>query len=84
MTDEETMMRGIKLDSAWAGVLACAVIPAMTLWQPSFGQWRMMMLVALLLTVLMLFNQRMRHYVLLPSCLALASVLAAISVRLTG
>ena len=77
-------MRGIKLDSAWAGILACATIPAITLWQPSFGQWRTMILVALLLTVVMLFNQRMRHYVLLPSCLALASVLTAISLSLTG
>ena len=39
------------------------------------------MTVALLLTVVMLFNQRLRHYLLLPSCLALAGGLAAVSVN---
>lgn len=77
-------MRGMKLDSAWGSMLACAAIPLMTLWQPSFEQWRIVMLIALLLTLLMLLNQRMRHYVLLPSCLALASGLAGIGVKLIG
>jgi len=77
-------MGGLKLDSAWGSILACAAIPAITFWQPSFEQWRGVMLLALLLTLFMLFNQRMRHYVLLPSCLALAGGLAAIGVKFTG
>ncbi|AER34078.1 hypothetical protein ACVWWU_003011 [Pantoea sp. PA1] len=77
-------MRGIKLDSAWGSMLACAAIPVITAWQPTFEQWRIVMLIALLLTLLMLFNQRMRHYVLLPSCLALAGGIAATGFKFSG
>ena len=64
---------GKKLDSAWGVLLPCAAMPLFALWGPSFSQWRVVMIVALLLTIVMLFNQRLRHYLLLPSCLALAA-----------
>jgi hypothetical protein len=72
---------GKKLDSAWGVLLPCIALPLFALWEPSFSQWRMVMTVALLLTVVMLFNQRLRHYLLLPSCLALAGGLAAVSMN---
>ncbi|MXP49308.1 DUF1435 domain-containing protein [Pantoea sp. Eser] len=74
-------MMGNKLDSAWSVLLPCAALPLFALWGPSFSQWRGLMIVALLLTIVMLFNQRLRHYMLLPSCLALAGGLAAVSVN---
>ncbi|MHA6310092.1 DUF1435 domain-containing protein [Pantoea sp. S-LA4] len=72
---------GKKLDSAWGVLLPCAAMPLFALWGPSFSQWRLVMVVALLMTIVMLFNQRLRHYLLLPSCLALAGGLAAVSVN---
>lgn len=74
-------MMGKKLDSAWGVLLPCAAMPLFTLWGPGFSQWRVVMIVALLLTIVMLFNQRLRRYLLLPSCLALAGGLAAVSVN---
>ncbi|MCZ4059363.1 DUF1435 domain-containing protein [Pantoea sp. LMR881] len=74
-------MMGKRLDSAWGVLLPCAAMPLFALWGPSFSQWRIVMIVALLLTIVMLFNQRLRHYLLLPSCLALAGGLAAVSVN---
>jgi len=74
-------MMGKKLDSAWGVLLPCAALPLFALWGPSFSQWRGVMIVALLLTLVMLFNQHLRHYMLLPSCLALAGGLAAVSVN---
>ncbi|KAA6098040.1 MULTISPECIES: DUF1435 domain-containing protein [Pantoea] len=72
---------GKRLDSGWGVLLPCAAMPVFALWEPSFSQWRLVMIVALLLTVVMLFHHRLRHYLLLPSCLALAGGLAAISVN---
>jgi len=70
-----------KLDSGWGVLLPCAMMPLMTLMELSFSEWRMLMVVAILATVVMLFHKRLRHYMLLPSCIALAGGLAAITVN---
>lgn len=67
--------------SAWGMLLPVAVLPLFALWEPSFTQWRLVMITALLMTMGMLFNARLRHYLLLPSCLALACGLMAITVN---
>ncbi|MGK3143240.1 DUF1435 domain-containing protein [Pantoea sp. C2G6] len=72
---------GKKLDSGWGVLLPCAALPLFALWEPSFNQWRIVMVITLLLTIGMLFTPRLRHYLLLPSCLALAGGMAAISVN---
>ncbi|WP_017348579.1 DUF1435 domain-containing protein [Pantoea sp. A4] len=74
-------MMGKRLDSGWGVLLPCAALPLLALLKPGFGEWRVVMVVALLLTVVMLFHRRLRHFMLLPSCLALASGLAAVSVN---
>jgi len=74
-------MIGKKLDSGWGVLLPCAMMPLMTLMELSFSEWRMLMVVAILATVVMLFHKRLRHYMLLPSCIALAGGLAAITVN---
>lgn len=74
-------MFGKRLDSAWGVLLPCAVIPLITLMNLSFSEWRVVMVIALLATVAMLYHKRLRHYLLLPSCLALAGGMAAISVN---
>ncbi|MBN7123554.1 MULTISPECIES: DUF1435 domain-containing protein [Erwinia] len=74
-------MFGKKLDSAWGVLLPCAVMPLIALMKLSFSEWRVIMVIALLATVAMLYHKRLRHYLLLPSCLALAGGMAAISVN---
>ncbi|QDY40853.1 DUF1435 domain-containing protein [Candidatus Pantoea soli] len=72
---------GKRLDSGWGVLLPCAALPVFAWWEPGFSQWRGVMIVALLLTVVMLFHRRLRRYLLLPSCLALAGGLAAVSMN---
>lgn len=74
-------MLGKRLDSAWGAVVPCAMIPIMAMMELSFAQWRMLMVIALLATVSMLYHKKLRHYLLLPSCVALAGGLLAISLR---
>ena len=68
-------MMGKRLDSGWGVLLPCAALPIFALWEPSFGQWRVVMM------VVMLCHHRLRHYLLLPSCLALAGGAAAVTVN---
>lgn len=77
-------MLGKRLDSGWGVLLPCAMIPVLAAMDLSFSQWRALMVIALLATVSMLYHKRLRHYLLLPSCIALAGSLVAISVKLTA
>ncbi|WP_455821138.1 DUF1435 domain-containing protein [Pseudomonas cerasi] len=77
------MMIGKRLDSGWGVLIPCAMMPLVALMELSFSEWRMLMVIAFLATVVMLFHKRLRHYMLLPSCIALAGGLAAISVNFT-
>ena len=77
-------MTGKKLDSGWGVLVPCAMMPLVALMELSFSEWRVLMVVALLATVVMLFHKRLRHYLLLPSCIALAGGLAALSVNFSG
>lgn len=72
---------GKRLDSGWGVLVPCAMMPLVTLMELSFSEWRMLMVAAFLATLFMLFHKRLRHYLLLPSCLALTGALAAISVN---
>jgi hypothetical protein len=72
---------GKRLDSGWGILLPCTAMPLFALWEPGYAQWRAIMIVMLLLTLVMLFHQRLRHYILLPSCIALAGGITAASVN---
>ncbi|WNN44919.1 MULTISPECIES: DUF1435 domain-containing protein [Winslowiella] len=76
-------MSGKRLDSAWGVLLPCAIMPVMAMMELSFNQWRLVMVIALLATVSMLYHKKLRHYLLLPSCVALAGCLVAISLKFT-
>lgn len=76
-------MIGKRLDSGWGILLPCAMMPLVAMMELSFSEWRVLMVAALLATLVMLFNKRLRHYMLLPSCIALAGGVAAISVNFT-
>ncbi|AXU96489.1 DUF1435 domain-containing protein [Erwinia persicina] len=77
-------MTGKKLDSGWGVLVPCAMMPLVALMELSFSEWRVLMVVAFLATVVMLYHKRLRHYMLLPSCIALAAGLVALSVNYSG
>lgn len=72
---------GPRMASAWGVLLPGALLPMLTLFEFTIENLRSLVIVAMLATLVMLFNSRLRHYLLLPSCLALAGGLAAISVN---
>ena len=68
------------LGSGWGVLLPGLLIAGLTYVDLSPELWRIVMLMGLLVTPLMLYHKQLRHYVLLPSCLALiASVLLMIT-----
>ncbi|CAH0166902.1 DUF1435 domain-containing protein [Erwinia aphidicola] len=77
-------MIGKRLDSGWGILLPCAMMPLVAMMELSFSEWRVLMVAAFLATLVMLFHKRLRHYMLLPSCIALAGGVAAISVNFTS
>lgn len=74
-------MMGKKIDSGWGVLLPCAAMPVFALWHPGFEQWRIIMLMALILTLVMLLHPRLRHYLLLPACLVVSGGVAAMVVN---
>ncbi|MEN5016895.1 DUF1435 domain-containing protein [Erwinia sp. Eh17-17] len=76
-------MRGIRLESGWGALVPCMMMPLVALMELSFSEWRVLMVVAFLATVVMLYHKRLRHYMLLPSGIALVGALTAISVNFT-
>ncbi|MGA7587668.1 MAG: DUF1435 domain-containing protein [Rouxiella badensis] len=72
---------GKRLSSAWGVLLPCALLPILALGNMTLEQLRYLVIIAMLATLVMLLNGTWRHYVLLPSFVALAGGLAAISVN---
>lgn len=77
-------MSGKRLESGWGILLPCAIVSLMAMMELSFTQWRLLMGIALMATLGMLYHKRLRHYLLLPSGVALAGGLAAILVNFTA
>ncbi|WP_160623438.1 DUF1435 domain-containing protein [Mixta intestinalis] len=75
---------GKRLQGAWSVILPGALMPVVASINLSFSQWRWLLVVALLSTAAMLFHHRLRRYLLLPSCIVLAGVMAVISVNTGG
>ncbi|EOI3502888.1 DUF1435 domain-containing protein [Cronobacter dublinensis] len=73
----ETMLYR-RLESGWAVLLPGALVAMLAWSELSWAQWRVIIVLALLTTVGMLYHPRLRHYVLLPSCIAFASGLMLI------
>lgn len=62
-----------RLESGWGALFSAVVVCGLAVSGLSFGQWRGMTALALLSTAAMLFHPRLRHFILLPSALALTS-----------
>ncbi|HGN9371432.1 TPA: DUF1435 domain-containing protein [Citrobacter pasteurii] len=59
------------LGSGWGVLLPGIVIAGLAFADLSLDAWKAMIVLGLLLTSLMLYHKRLRHFVLLPSCAAL-------------
>ena len=59
------------LGSGWGVLLPGMLIAGMAYSELSVYVWKVMIVLGLLLTSLMLYHKRLRHFVLLPSCAAL-------------
>ncbi|SLM61803.1 MULTISPECIES: DUF1435 family protein [Dickeya] len=73
---------GKRLSSAWGVLLPAALMPLLALPALNLTHLKCICMLAMLITLSMLFHHRLRHYLLLPSCIALAGGLAALSVTL--
>ncbi|ATA27037.1 hypothetical protein BIY26_03605 [Brenneria goodwinii] len=71
---------GKHLSSAWGILLPGAIMPILAALDINLMHLKVIIAIALLATLVMLFHHRLRHYLLLPSCIALAGGLAALSV----
>lgn len=68
-----------RLESGWGVLLSGALVAGLAVSGLTFTQWRMLMVVAMLATTGMLFHRRLRHFMLLPSCIAFASGMALLA-----
>lgn len=73
-----------QLQSGWGMTVAALAVALLTCLELSFEQWRLLVTAGLLMTIIMLYHKRLRHFVLLPSCIAFASGLLLIIMRLSG
>ncbi len=72
---------GKRLSSGWGVLLPCALLPILALANLSLDHLKDLVIIAMLATLIMLFHSKLRHYLLLPSFVALAGGLAAVSVN---
>ncbi|NDJ59030.1 DUF1435 domain-containing protein [Enterobacteriaceae bacterium 4M9] len=70
------------LESGWGVLLSGAVVAGLALGGLTFAQWRVLMVLAMVATTGMLFHRRLRHFMLLPSCIAFASGMALLALNL--
>ena len=78
---DETMLQRM-LGSGWGVLLPGLLIAGLTYVDLSPELWRIVMLMGLLVTPLMLYHKQLRHYILLPSCLALIAGIMLMIVNL--
>ncbi len=69
---------GKSLTSGWGVLLPCGLLPFLALADLSLEQLRTLVVVAMLTTLVMLLHKTLRHYMLLPSFVAVAGGLAAL------
>ncbi|MEN0580726.1 DUF1435 domain-containing protein [Phytobacter palmae] len=70
------------LGSGWAILLAGFIVAIMAFAGLSAGAWRSVIVIGLLLTPAMLYHKRLRHFVLLPSRIALVGGIMLVMLNL--
>ncbi|ABV14507.1 TPA: DUF1435 domain-containing protein [Citrobacter koseri] len=70
------------LGSGWGILLPGIFITGLAFAGLSIDAWKVLIVLGLLLTSLMLYHKRLRHFVLLPSCVALISGMVLVMMNL--
>ena len=70
------------LGSGWGILLPGIFITGLAFAGLSIDAWKVLIVLGLLLTSLMLYHKRLRHFVLLPSCVALISGMMLVMINL--
>lgn len=70
------------LGSGWAILLSGVIVAVMAFSDLSVGAWRSVIVIGLLLTSVMLYHKRLRHFVLLPSGIALVGGIMLVMLNL--
>jgi len=78
---DETMLQRA-LGSGWGIVLPGVIVAVLMLADLSANAWRMVIVLGLLLTPVMLYHKRLRHFILLPSGVALVGAMMLILLNL--
>ncbi|WP_039057588.1 DUF1435 domain-containing protein [Enterobacter sp. Bisph1] len=78
---DETMLRRA-LESGWGIVVPGIIVAVLSLADLSVDAWRGVIVLGLLLTPVMLYHKRWRHFVLLPSGVALVGAMMLMLVNL--
>lgn len=71
-----------RLKGGWSVMVAGMAVALLAWLDLSFSEWRVLVVAGLLATALMLYHKKLRHFVLLPSCVAFASGLLLIVMNL--
>ncbi|HIE5388953.1 TPA: DUF1435 domain-containing protein [Enterobacter cancerogenus] len=78
----EKIMLSRALGSGWGVLLPGAVIGGLMFADLSIDVWKALIVSGLLVTSVMIWHKQLRHYVLLPSCVALVSGMLVILMSL--
>ncbi|HDS9359307.1 TPA: DUF1435 domain-containing protein [Enterobacter chengduensis] len=70
------------LGSGWGVLLPGAVVGGLMFADLSIDVWKALIVSGLLVTSVMIWHKQLRHYVLLPSCVALVSGMLVILMSL--
>lgn len=71
---DETMLQRA-LGSGWGIVVPGVIVAVLMMADLSVNAWRMVIFLGLLLTPVMLYHKRLRHFILLPSGVALVGAM---------
>jgi Protein of unknown function (DUF1435). len=71
INERDEIMLQRTLGSGWGVLLPGLLIAGLMYADLSSDQWRIVILMGLVLTPMMLYHKQLRHYILLSSCLAL-------------
>ncbi|AKP35404.1 DUF1435 family protein [Yersinia aleksiciae] len=66
------------MSSGWGILLPFVLLPLLEWADITIGQLRVVIVLAMLATISMLYHTRLRHFLLLPSCLALLGGMVAV------
>ncbi|HAK67511.1 MAG TPA: DUF1435 domain-containing protein, partial [Shigella sp.] len=69
INERDEIMLQRTLGSGWGVLLPGLLIAGLMYADLSSDQWRIVILMGLVLTPMMLYHKQLRHYILLPSCL---------------